>query len=407
MDSEIKISIIIPVYNAELYLDNTITSLMEQTLKEIEIICINDGSTDRSAEILEKYAAKDSRIRIITQKNSGQSAARNAGIKAAKGEYIGFLDADDWAEKSTFEKLYNRSQNDDMVIGNICVYNQAENTYDYNDSYYSINIFPPVLYNKHFPPEICKEILFRISVTPWNKIYKRSFILGNNLFFLPDLNFEDNPFFIKAFLKSKSISLEPNAVFFYRVDSSTSYSHSNGKNDYKKLDFFKIMDIEEQILKDCNVYNDLKDAFNLHKRQTLFYWLKKITHSGAYFSYKLRLLKTFPVYLCIRKRILRLIFKFRLTQLVNKKNTYIWVDNGTLDFCNYAAKKAKIKNPVFTTNSENIQNFNNINIKNLKDINPDLVITITTGFYNYDKTVKQKLESLGCSSKVEGLVFPV
>ena len=200
MDSEIKISIIVPVYNTEKYLAQALDSLTGQTLKEIEIICVNDGSTDGSGEILARYASRDSRIKIITQTNSGQSAARNAGMKAARGEYIGFLDADDWADKSAFEKLYRQSDDDDMVIGNICVYNQSMNTYDYNDSYCSINIFPQGFYNKHFSPVECKDFLFRISVTPWNKIYKRSFLIENNLFFCSNLNFEDNPFFIEAFL---------------------------------------------------------------------------------------------------------------------------------------------------------------------------------------------------------------
>ena len=181
MDSEIKISIIVPVYNTEKYLAQALDSLTGQTLKEIEIICVNDGSTDGSGEILARYASRDARIKIITQANSGQSAARNAGMKAARGEYIGFLDADDWADKSAFEKLYRQSDDDDMVIGNICVYNQSMNTYDYNDSYCSINIFPQGFYNKHFSPVECKDFLFRISVTPWNKIYKRSFLIENNL----------------------------------------------------------------------------------------------------------------------------------------------------------------------------------------------------------------------------------
>ena len=408
MDSEIKISIIVPVYNTEKYLAQALDSLTGQTLKEIEIICVNDGSTDGSGKILADYANRDSRIKIITQANSGQSAARNAGMKAARGEYIGFLDADDWADKSAFEKLYRQSDDDDMVIGNICVYNQSMNTYDYNDSYCSINIFPQGFYNKHFSPVECKDFLFRISVTPWNKIYKRSFLIENNLFFCSNLNFEDNPFFIEVFLSSKKISLAPQAVFFYRVDSSTSYSHSNGKNDYKKLDFFKIMEMEEKILKQHGLYENLKDTFNLYKKQTLFYWFKKIKNPKVRFKYRLKLSKTFPLYLCIEKRILRLIFKFRLANLLKKKNTYIWVDDGGMSYCSYVAGKAKIKNPVFTTSSNNLQVHRELDIKTLEEANPDVVIAITSGFYNYDKTVRQKLSELGYdNTKVEGLIFPV
>lgn len=98
-----KISIIVPVYNTEKFLEKCLNSLINQTLKDIEIICINDGSTDKSLQILEKFANKDKRIQIINQTNSGLSVARNIGIKKAKGEYIGFVDSDDWVDLNFFE----------------------------------------------------------------------------------------------------------------------------------------------------------------------------------------------------------------------------------------------------------------------------------------------------------------
>ena len=96
--TEVKVSVIIPLYNVENYLKQCLDSVVNQTLKEIEIICINDGSTDNSKQILEDYARKDDRIKIINRKNSGQGVARNVGIKYAKGEYIGFVDSDDWVD---------------------------------------------------------------------------------------------------------------------------------------------------------------------------------------------------------------------------------------------------------------------------------------------------------------------
>ena len=102
----IKVSIIIPVYNVEKYLQKCLESLVNQTLKEIEIICINDGSTDKSEEILKIFAQKDDRIIVVNKENEGQSVARNVGIKLAKGEFLGFVDSDDWVDLDFFEKLY-------------------------------------------------------------------------------------------------------------------------------------------------------------------------------------------------------------------------------------------------------------------------------------------------------------
>ena len=100
-----KISVIIPVYNSEKFLKKCLDSIINQTLNDIEIICIDDGSTDKSLRILNNFADKDNRITIINQKNSGPSAARNKGIENAKGEYIGFVDSDDWIDLDFYEKL--------------------------------------------------------------------------------------------------------------------------------------------------------------------------------------------------------------------------------------------------------------------------------------------------------------
>ena len=107
---KVKLSIIVPVFNTEKYLSECLNSLINQTLKSIEIICVDDGSTDNSLSILEKFHSKDERVKIIHQGNFGVSVARNNGIAMAQGEYIGFVDSDDWVDADFFEKLYNASQ---------------------------------------------------------------------------------------------------------------------------------------------------------------------------------------------------------------------------------------------------------------------------------------------------------
>ncbi len=407
MDSKIKVSIIVPVYNAEKYLDKTITSLIEQTLEEIEIICVNDGSTDKSEEILNKYKIIDSRVKVITQKNLGQSAARNTGIKAARGEYVGFLDSDDWADINAFEKLYNKADGGDIVIGNICTYNEKLNTYNYDDSYLSINVFPKDLFDKKFLPSECTDFLFRISVTPWNKIYRRDFILKNNLFFYENLNFEDNLFFLETFLTAKTITLSPEAVIFYRAASAASYSHSNGKNDYKKLDFFKITSLQEKFLKRRGVYKALKNIFNLHKKQTLFYWRGKISNPIALLMYNIKLFLSYPLYLICGKCIQRLIFKYQLSKLLNQKETYIWLEENQTNFYKDIIKKLKIKNALFLTSSETLKTIDGFSVSNIKDAAPRLVLAITSGIYSFDRIIKTKLEIFGVETEVKKLVFPI
>ena len=116
-----KVSIIVPVYNVEKYLKRCLDSLVNQTLKDIEIICVNDGSTDGSLAILNEYVRNDDRIVVINQENSGQSVARNRGIDVAKGEYLGFVDSDDWVSEDYFERLHNSAiqNNAEIAVGGI------------------------------------------------------------------------------------------------------------------------------------------------------------------------------------------------------------------------------------------------------------------------------------------------
>lgn len=117
-----KISVVIPVYNVENYLRQCLDSVINQTLDDIEIICVNDGSTDSSPDILEEYSRKDSRIRIISQENMGLSGARNTGMKYIKGEYVYFLDSDDYIELDALNQMYNISKNNslDMLMFKTC-----------------------------------------------------------------------------------------------------------------------------------------------------------------------------------------------------------------------------------------------------------------------------------------------
>ncbi len=116
LNAEVKISVIVPIYNACKHLRPALESILDQTLREIEIICVDDGSTDTSLDMLKIYQKRDSRIRIITETNAGPGHARNNGLKRARGKYVAFLDADDFFEPELLEKLYNRAEENDLDI---------------------------------------------------------------------------------------------------------------------------------------------------------------------------------------------------------------------------------------------------------------------------------------------------
>ena len=195
----IKVSAIVPVYNVENYLRDCLDSIINQTLKDIEIICVNDGSTDSSLAILDEYSKKDVRIKIVSQQNKGLGAARNAGMDIACGEYIGFVDSDDWIDLNYYETLYNAavSQNADI----------ARTSYDYNyqDKVVVENFLDKLLQDSY--DKKCDLKVNEHSVVVWNAIYKRSFLNKNNIRYYENINgVEDVTFTAQTtFLSTKTI----------------------------------------------------------------------------------------------------------------------------------------------------------------------------------------------------------
>ncbi len=211
----IKISVIIPVYNTEKYLDECLDNIDNQTLKEIEIICVNDGSTDNSLEVLKRHQKKDKRIKIINQENAGVSVARNTGIKAAKGKYIMFADSDDLIPAYAYKKAFECAEkyNADIVqLGNICFEDGKEidlNSFSYDDS--KIEIYTRE--KSENPYDTLKVEMTSI----WNKIWKKSWLIENNLFFKEGIKIaEDGLFNIIAFANLDRLVHDNNIFYCYR-----------------------------------------------------------------------------------------------------------------------------------------------------------------------------------------------
>ncbi|WP_206425633.1 glycosyltransferase family 2 protein [Romboutsia sp. Marseille-P6047] len=202
-----KVSVIIPIYNVEKYLNRCIDSVINQSLKDIEIILVNDGSPDNCPKICDEYANKDSRIKVIHKSNGGLSSARNAGMKIATGDYIGFVDSDDYIEINMYEQMYKVAyeNNVDFVMSDYYkVYNDSkkEVTLDIDSSLY----LKEDIYNKIYPSLIMKEnIDYGPLLAVWHCLYKTSFIKENDLYFDEQVKYsEDNLFSSLVGYKSNS-----------------------------------------------------------------------------------------------------------------------------------------------------------------------------------------------------------
>ena len=254
----VKISVIVPVYNVEKYLKKCLNSLINQTLNDIEIICVDDGSTDSSIEILKEFELKDDRIIVISQKNEGAATSRNKGINLAKGEYISFVDSDDWLELDAFEKLYaNAKSNDsDIVLFNSVeihsdktknrIYFKSEDTIDYNNFVFDFN------YNK--------RLILNGMFVIWSKIYKTSFLKENNLCFYNHPIFNDVQFHIESMIFAEKISYLPEILYYYnKLNVNSIQSQKNNSN--KRLVIFEIFNQVKSFLLNNNLWNDFEIEF--------------------------------------------------------------------------------------------------------------------------------------------------
>ena len=256
-----KVSVIIPVYNVEKYLKKCLDSIINQTLKDIEIICINDGSTDSSLDILNDYAKKDKRFKIFSQKNQGLGAARNAGLLLAKGDYIYFIDSDDYISTYCLEKLYNNalSNDSDLVINKIGRFTN-EGEINYSHPGFDLNqIFDNVDFNKFiFNYKDIKPYVLNKSFSAWSKLYKKSFLDEYSDFTFPvSIAYEDVLFHVKSLIRSSKISFLPEFVYYYRLSNKNSITHIESN----ALDIFEVINSVEEFLSNNKIIDEFKNEF--------------------------------------------------------------------------------------------------------------------------------------------------
>lgn len=258
-EKEIKISVIMSLYNVELYMRVAIESVLSQTLSDLELICINDGSSDCSLEIAQEYAAKDDRVKIITYDESkGQAYARNRGIDIARGKYIGFVDGDDWVEPTMFEKLYENAEknNAEVTCCAAALYNELMQEYDFKNAYYNMSLMPSDLDNRVFSHEDTKSLLTGcINVALWNKIYRLDFMNENKIRFPEYFIYEDMPFFYEVWFKAKRITLIRDYCYYYRVNRNGSTMSKIGN---KVLDRPEMMALAYEMFKKLPYFEEIK-----------------------------------------------------------------------------------------------------------------------------------------------------
>ena len=240
-----KVSVIIPVHNAEAYLRECLDSVVNQTLKEIEVICIDDGSTDSSLSILKEYAQKDSRISVLQQENLHAGVARNAGIAVAQGEYIHFLDSDDWVDADTYEKLIALTTRHDVELLKFCSFSYDDQKKKVVSSYFTdMRALQDNDFEKSYSLNHDFKLLIRISDAPWSGIYSRQFLLKHNVRFDNLLCANDTSFFYRCLLHARKVYITKEKFVYYRINNISSLIGIRAHNfDCQIRQFFIILNI--------------------------------------------------------------------------------------------------------------------------------------------------------------------
>ncbi len=225
-----KVSVIVPIYNSEAYLRQCLDSICRQSLADIEIICVDDGSTDGSLDILNEYAANDSRIQILTQKNGGAGTARNYGLRVARGEYLSFLDSDDFFEPDMLELACQKADlcQTDFVVFHSDKYYMDKKEFVKNPWVVQMRDIPPY---EPFKYRELTDNVFKVFVGwAWDKLYRRSFVFEHNLWFQEQRTTNDLVFVYSALTLAKRIAVVDKVLAHQRMRSGGSLSVTREKS---------------------------------------------------------------------------------------------------------------------------------------------------------------------------------
>lgn len=258
----VKVSVLVPIYNVEQYLPQCLDSLCAQTLKSLEIVCINDGSTDASGAILDEYSKNNPNIIVINKKNSGYGDSMNRGIKEATGEYIGIVESDDFIDSDAFEKLYNLANKYQADIVKANYYYHSEKGDEIH------RVVRKQKTNKVMSiSDDCSILLEEPGI--WSGIYRREFLEENNIRFrpTPGASFQDTGFHFKALCAAERIIYTPKAYLHYRTDNAGSSVKSLDKVNCVVEEYAEI----EKYIKTCKISDEVRYTIQAAKFGA-FHW---------------------------------------------------------------------------------------------------------------------------------------
>lgn len=237
-----KVSVLVPIYNVEKYLRQCLQSICEQTLPDIEILCINDGSTDSSRNIIEAFHQKDSRVKLINKVNTGYGNSMNVGLDHASGEYVAIVESDDFIEPDMLERLYSTAEKYQTDIVKSNYYSYSENNGEERNVY--TKIYEEIEVNKEFCP-LSKPQLFWGTQAIWSALYRRAFLVSNNIRFneTPGASYQDISFAFQTYACAESAVLISDAFYHYRIDNTNSSMKAPDKvfsvcDELQKIDTF-------------------------------------------------------------------------------------------------------------------------------------------------------------------------
>lgn len=284
----VEISVILPVYNSENYLNECLESLVGQSFGDIEILCIDDESSDGSLSILKEFEKKDDRIKVISQQNLGVAKTRNKALSMVNGNYIYFMDSDDYLDSNALKKLHDNivANESDFCIMKAFFINGREKykfpAFDLDKEFGGVNFAKFTFDYRDVKSHVLNDLF-----APWLKLYKTEFLKSSDDFTFPEIkSYSDAPFHVKTMLKASKISFVPEYLYYYREnDDSLVHSASN------TINFFTLSDIIEDYLVENNYFDEFRDEFEAFQTVKLVYYMG-FTDSGEFFTKARDILKS-------------------------------------------------------------------------------------------------------------------